>query len=413
MNLSFYIAKRYLFSKKKRNAINIISLISVLGVTVGVAALVVVLSVFNGFDEVIKSLINAFDPDIKITTVEGKTFLPEDAGKSRIVKLEDIKTVADVLEENSLVRYDEKQFIATIKGVDEQFINVTGIDTMMREGDFILEQKGKPLAVVGHGVAYSLRVGLNFLQPLVFYVPKRTGTYSMVNPERSFNRKAVFPSGIFSIEQNYDSRYIILPIDVVRDLLEYDEAVSALEIKLEDRADIETLKEQIKEITGESFLVQDRYEQNEVFYRIMRSEKWATFMILTLILIIASFNIIGSLTMLILDKKDDITTLKNLGAGGGLIRNIFLMEGWMISIIGSFLGVFFGTLISLAQQHFEIIKIGGSGTFVISAYPVNYQITDILLIWATILLIGFLAAYIPARKISSADLSVHEGDGDW
>ncbi|MFW5821366.1 MAG: ABC transporter permease [Bacteroidota bacterium] len=408
MNLSFYIAKRYLFSKKKRNAINVISLISILGVAVGVAALVVVLSVFNGFDHVIKSLINSFDPDIKITTIQGKTFLPEDAGKTLIADLEGIATVSEVLEENSLVRYDEKQFIATIKGVDESFIDVTGIDTMIREGDFILEQQGKPVAVVGHGVAYSLRIGLNFLQPLVFYVPKRTGTYSMINPENAFNRKAVFPSGIFSIEQNYDSRYILLPVEVVRELLEYENEISALEIKIEDDADIRDLKEKIRGIAGENFKVQDRYEQNEVFYRIMRSEKWATFMILTLILIIASFNIIGSLTMLIIDKKDDITTLKNLGASNGLIRNIFLMEGWMISIIGSFLGVFFGTLISLLQQYFEIIKIGGSGTFVISAYPVDYQFTDIILVWATILFIGFVAAYIPARKISTADLSVHE-----
>jgi len=408
LNLSFYIAKRYLFSKKKRNAINVISLISILGVTVGVAALVVVLSVFNGFDHVIKSLINSFDPDIKITTVQGKTFLPEDAGKTLIADLEGIATVSEVLEENSLVRYDEKQFIATIKGVDENFIDVTGIDTMIREGDFILEQQGKPVAVVGHGVAYSLRIGLNFLQPLVFYVPKRTGTYSMINPENAFNRKAVFPSGVFSIEQNYDSRYILLPVEVVRELLEYENEVSALEIKLEDDADIRNLKEKIRGIAGENFKVQDRYEQNEVFYRIMRSEKWATFMILTLILIIASFNIIGSLTMLIIDKKDDITTLKNLGASNGLIRNIFLMEGWMISITGSFLGVFLGTLISLLQQYFEIIKIGGSGTFVISAYPVDYQFTDIILVWGTILFIGFIAAYIPARKISTADLSVHE-----
>ncbi len=408
MNLSFYIAKRYLFSRKKRNAINVISMISVMGVTVGVTALVVVLSVFNGFDHVIKSLINAFDPDIKITAIEGKTFLPRDAGKTLVADLEGVKVVSEIMEENSLVRYDEKQFIATLKGVDNKFIDVTGIDTMMREGDFLLEQKGKPMAIVGHGVAYNLRIGLNFLQPLIFYVPRRTENYSMINPENSFNRKVVFPSGIFSIEQDYDSRYILLPIHLVRDLLEYDNEVSSLEIKLDDNADIDKLKERIREITGESFSVKDRYEQNELFYRIMRSEKWATFMILTLILIIASFNIIGSLTMLIIDKKEDIATLKNLGAGDGLIRNIFLMEGWMISIIGSVLGVISGTVISLLQEHFEIIKIGGSGTFVISAYPVDYQIPDIILIWVTILIIGFLAAYIPARKISAQDLSQHD-----
>ena len=187
---------------------------------VGVTALVVVLSVFNGFDEVIKSLISSFDPDIKITAVEGKTFLPDEAKKAKILELEGVQTVSEVLEENSLVRYDERQFIATIKGVDEEFIHVTGIDTMMREGEFILRQNNKAFAVVGHGVAYSLRVGLNFIKPLIFYMPSRTREYSMVNPESAFNREVVFPSGIFSIEQDFDSRYIFLPIRVVRDLLE-------------------------------------------------------------------------------------------------------------------------------------------------------------------------------------------------
>jgi lipoprotein-releasing system permease protein len=405
LNLSLYIAKRYLFSKKKRNAINIISFISILGVGVGVTALVVVLSVFNGFDQVIRSLINSFDPDIKITVIEGKTFLPDDAGKSLILELDGVEVVSEVLEENSLVRYDEKQFIATVKGVDDQFIHVTGIDSMMREGDFLLEKDRKPLAVVGHGVAYSLRVGLNFIKPLVFYVPKRTGTYSMTNPENSFNRAVVFPSGIFSIEQEYDSKYILLPLYTVRDLLEYVNEVSALEIRLREGTDIKAIKEQIQTIAGEQFLVQDRYEQNEVFFRIMKSEKWATFLILTLILIIASFNIIGSLTMLIIDKKDDIATLRNLGAGNRLIRKIFLTEGWLISIIGSVFGILFGTAISLIQEHFELIGIGGSGTFVITAYPVHYQFADILLVWVTVLLIGFLAAYIPARNISSEELS--------
>lgn len=400
MNLSLYIAKRYLFSRKKRNAINIISFISVLGVAVGVTALVVILSVFNGFDDVIKSLISSFDPDIEITVREGKTFLPEEAGKAKIIELEGVKAVSEVLEENSLVRYEEKQFIATLKGVDAEFIDVTGIDTMMREGEFILEQSNKPFAVVGYGVAYSLRVGLNFIKPLIFYVPKRTGEYSMVNPENSFNREVVFPSGIFSIEQDYDSRYILLPIRVVRDLLEYNYEVSALEIKVEDDANLEELKTRIREIAGEDFRVLDRYEQNEVFYRIMRSEKWATFLILTLILVIASFNIIGSLTMLIIDKKDDIAILRNMGADDRLIRRIFLVEGWLISIIGSFAGILLGTLISLAQEYFEIIRIGGSGTFVIDAYPVHYQLTDILLVWATVLFIGFVAAWVPARRVS-------------
>jgi len=402
LKLSLYIAKRYLFSRKKRNAINIISFISVAGVTLGVAALVIVLSVFNGFDEVIKSLINSFDPDLKLTVYEGKTFLPEEANKEKILEIDGIEAISEVLEENALVRYDEKQYIATLKGVDDEFKAVTGIDTMMREGEFILRENDKMFAVIGHGVAYSLRVGLNFIKPLVLYVPKRLGEYSLINPENAFNREVIFPSGIFSIEQDYDSRYIILPVPIVRSLLQYNKnEVSALEIKLKEDAVIADVKEKVKVLAGERFIVKDRFEQNEVFYRIMRSEKWATFLILTLILVIASFNIVGSLTMLIIDKKDDIRTLSNLGAGNKLIRRIFLLEGWLISIIGSVAGILLGTAISLIQEHLEIIRIGGSGTFVISAYPVHYQITDILLVWATVLLIGFLAAWLPARNITS------------
>ena len=371
-----------------------------MGVAVGVSALVVILSVFNGFDQVIKSLINSFDPDIKIELVEGKTFFPEEASKEKIAGLEGVEAISEIFEDNALIRYDERQFIATLKGVDDAFIQITGVDTMMREGEFVLRKDNRPYAVVGQGVAYTLRIGLNFIQPLVFFVPKRTGEVSMANPVNSFNRSVVFPSGIFSIEQEYDSEYVLLPIEIVRELMEYPEEVTSLEVKIKDGQDKNLVQQEIKAITGDEFRVMNRYEQNEVFYRIMKSEKWATFLILTLILIIASFNIVGSLTMLIIDKKDDIITLRNLGANNRLIRNIFLTEGWLISIIGSAAGIILGTIISLAQEHLEIIKIGGSGTFIIDSYPVHYQFNDIILVWFTVLLIGYFAAYIPVRKIS-------------
>lgn len=390
-----------MFAKKKRNAINIISFISILGVTVGVTALVVVLSVFNGFDQVIQSLINSFDPDLKISVVEGKTFLPEDAKISKLYEIEGIEAISEILEETALIKYDERQFIATLKGVDNKFAAVTGVDSMMREGVFMLENNNKVFAVVGQGIAYSLRIGLNFIQPLIFYVPKRTGDISMANPTNSFNRSVVFPSGIFSIEQEYDSKYVLLPIQIVRNLLEYSKEVSSLEIKIKDGFNREEIQQQVKLIAGDNFKVLNRYEQNEVLYKIMKSEKWATFLILTLILFIASFNIVGSLTMLIIDKKEDILSLRNLGANESQLKSIFLMEGWLISIIGSAAGIFLGTLICLAQEYLGIIKIGGSGTFVIDAYPVHYQIPDIALVWFTVLLIGYFAAYIPASKISA------------
>jgi len=399
MNFPFYIAKRYLASRKSRNAINIISLVSVLGVATGTMALVVVLSVFNGFDDLIKSLINSFDPDIKITVKEGKVFQPFDAGIDSILEIPGIVAVSEVLEENALIRYDERQYIATLKGVDNNFINVNGIDTMIVDGAFLLYKDKIPVAVVGQGVAWYLKVGLTFTNPLVIYMPKRTGLVNPANPSASFNRYLIWPSGIFGIEQEYDSKYIILPVEVVRNLLDYSSEVTALEIKVNENNDVIPIQNIIKNISGNKFNVLNRYQQNELFYRIMKSEKWAIFFILTLILLIASFNIIASLSMLIIDKKSDIITLRNLGANNSLIRKIFLFEGWLISIIGSTLGLILGIIICFIQHRYEPVKLGGSGSFVIDAYPVDIHLPDIFLIWLTVILIGFLTAYYPVKKI--------------
>jgi len=395
LNFSFYIAKRYLISKKSRNAINIISVISVIGVMVGTMALIIVLSVFNGFDKLIKALISSFDPDLKITIVEGKTFTPDDAQKDKLLLIPEIRSISEVLEENTLLRYGENQYIATMKGVDENFKRVTNIDSMMVEGDYILEDNNHSYAVLGQGVAYFLRVGLTFTNPLVIYVPERTGKINLLNPSDAFNKIALYPSGIFSIEQEYDAKYVLLPIKIVRNLLSYDREVTALELKLNDGVETDAVQQEIQNLLGNKFDVKTRFQQNEVFYRIMKSEKWAIFLILTLILLVASFNIIGSLTMLIIDKKDDIATLRSLGANNSLIKRIFLVEGWLISITGSFLGIILGTSIALIQERFEIIKLGGSGSFVIDAYPVSIQLPDIGLVWITVLLIGYLAARYP------------------
>lgn len=401
MNFPFYIAKRYLLAKKKQNAINIVSAISVGGVMVGTMALVIVLSVFNGFDKVIKSLINSFDPDLKITIIEGKVFDPELAAKEKILEIPGILFVSEVLEESALLRYDKQQYIATMKGVDENFIHTSGIDTMIVDGEFILEKDGRPFTVIGQGVAYSLKVGLTFINPLVIYIPERVGKINMANPTGAFRKFPVYPSGVFGIEQEYDAKYILLPIRNVREILDYTNEVSALEIKVKDGMDAEFIQSEIQKVLPESFEVKTRYQQNEMFYRIMKSEKWAIFMILTLILLVASFNIIGSLSMLIIDKQDDIISLRNLGADSGTIKKIFLLEGWLISITGSFLGILAGTGIAWIQEKFEVIKLAGNGSFVLDSYPVDIQIFDILLIWLTVILIGFLAALYPVRKLSS------------
>lgn len=408
MRFPLYIARRYLFAKKSQNAINVISGISMLGVAVGTMALVVILSVFNGFDEVVKSLFNSFDPDIRITATQGKVFTPDERFQ-KVRSLEGVQYFSEVLEENALLKYDKRQHIATIKGVDESFINVTGIDSMVYDGEMILKDKNRSYAIVGQGVAYSLQIGLNFINPLFVYMPKRVGSINLANPDDAFRRQYIFPKAIFAIEQDYDSKYVIVPVEFMRDLLEYSREASAIEIKLDPSHDAASTQEQIEEILGEGFLVQNRVQQNEVFYKVMRSEKWAIFLILTFILIIASFNIIGSLSMLIIDKKNDIRSLRNMGAAKELISRIFLLEGWLISITGSIVGIVLGTLISWIQDRFELLKLSGSGTFVIDAYPVDVHPGDVLLVWITVLAIGFLAALYPVRQISKKYLAELEG----
>ena len=399
MNLSFYIARRYLLGKKSQNAINIISTISVVGVTVGTMALVIVLSVFNGFDSVVKSLFSAFDPEIQISVVEGKTFSPGEL-PSKLRELPGVEAVSEVLEENVLLLYGDKQHIATIKGVDEFYSEVSGLDSMIYDGSMKLQDNNRSYAVVGQGVAYHLRIGLNFINPLFVYTIDRKARINMAQPEESIRRDFIYPSGIFSIEQDFDSRYVIVPIEFTRKLLSYENEATYLEVKLNPSFPPDEVQSEISTLAGEAYRVKNREQQNALFYRVMRTEKWAIFLILTFILIIASFNIIGSLSMLIIDKKRDILTLRNMGASDRLIEKIFLVEGWLISITGSLLGMGLGTGISWIQQHFGVIKLAGSGSFVIDAYPVKIEGLDILLIWLTVILIGLIAARYPVKQIS-------------
>jgi len=401
LNFSFYIAKRYLFARKSKNVINIISAISVVGVSIGTMALIVILSVFNGFDNLVQSLFNSFDPDIKITIKEGKTF---SSGTERIQNLKKLKGVlymSEIIEENALLKYDDRQYIVTVKGVSDEFIKMSGIDSMIIDGEFILKENKNNYAVIGQGVALSLAVGLNFITPINIYVPKRTQKASL-NPEEAFSRKYIFPSGIFAIQQDFDSRYIIVPIDFARDLLDYSNEVSAIELKLDPvfNKDKDKIQEEIKKHLGTGYEVKNRFEQQELLYKIMKSEKWAIFLILTFILIIASFNVIGSLTMLIIEKKKDIDTLRSLGTNLSVLRKIFLFEGWMISILGAILGLMTGTIICLIQQHFGLIKIQGSDSFVIDTYPVYMELPDFVYVFVTVLFIGYLAAWYPVRYIS-------------
>jgi lipoprotein-releasing system permease protein len=406
-----YIARRYLLGKKSQNAINIISGISILGITTGTLALVIVLSVFNGFDALVKSLYNTFDPDIRITAVEAKTFTPDPVTKQAILSIPGVSAVSEVMEDNVLLLYNDRQHIATVKGVDEAFKDVSGLDSMIYDGEMKLKDRNRPYVVVGQGVAYSLGINLSFIDPLFIYTIDRKARINMSQPEESIRRDFIYPSGIFSIEQDFDFRYIICPIDFVRDLLLYHKEVTSLELKLDPGFPVDDVQQEIQTLLGEGYHVKNREQQNEMFYRVMRSEKWAIFLILTFILIIASFNIIGSLSMLIIDKKKDILTLRNMGAGNRLIKRIFLVEGWLISVVGSITGLFLGTLISWIQQRFGIIKLTGSGSFIIDSYPVRIETLDIILIWITVLIIGLLAARYPVQQISRKYLASIEKGG--
>jgi lipoprotein-releasing system permease protein len=283
--------------------------------------------------------------------------------------------------------------------VDEQYRKVTGIDSMIVDGEYRLWDKNRPKAVVGLGVAYHLAVGLNFLNPINVYVIKRTGNISM-NPEQAINRRFIFPSGLFSVEQEINSKYIIVPLGFARDLLQYQTEVTAIELDLSDDYDPVILQSELSALLGQQFRLQNRNEQNELFYRIMKAEKWAIFFILSFILVIASFNIIGSLTMLILDKQKDIDTLDSLGASTQLIKRIFLLEGWLISISGAVIGLVMGSFISWLQAEYGMVKLSGSGSFIIDAYPVVFLVQDVLKVFCAVVLIGFLAAWIPVRYVA-------------
>ena len=404
MNVPFYIARRYLFAKKSQNVINLISAISVIGVTVGTMALIVVLSVFNGFDNLVRSLFNSFDPDLKVTLAEGKTFSSENEKVMKIRTMPGVMYACETLEENALLKYGDKQYIATVKGVGDEFIRMSGIDSMIIDGRFVLREKNVPYAVVGQGIANFLSIGLTFITPIQVFVPRRTGEVSS-NPERAFTRRYLYPSGIFAIQQDFDSKYMIVPIEFARDLLDFRDEISALEIKLSPGSDRDNLQADIQRWLGSEFVVKNRYQQQELLYRIMKTEKWAIFLILAFILTIASFNIIGSLTMLILDKKKDISTLRSLGTDLKLTRKIFMTEGWMISVIGALTGLALGSLICWIQQTFGIIKLPGSGSFVIDTYPVSMELPDFIFVLLAVLTIGFVASWYPVRYITRRYLS--------
>ena len=397
MNYPLFIAFRYLKARRSRHIINWISRISVAGITLGTMALIVVLSVFNGLDHLIRSLFSSFDPDIRITAVEGKTFRTDSLLLADLGQLPGVSEWCLVLEENALLKYRDKQAVATVKGVGPEFMRISGIDTMLIDGEFRLYEENQPMGIIGQELAGQLSVGLNFINPVHVYVPRRTERL-ILDPLRAISHRYIYPSGVFAVQQDYDSKYFIVPLDFAQDLFGYESGeVSAIEVSLQPGVSAKRVKEQAVTRLGPGFAVADRLEQHADFYRVMSSEKWAIFLILGFILIVASFNTISSLTLLMLEKRADMQILQGMGARRESVRQVFLWEGLLVTGIGMVAGLLLGAALCLVQQHFGIIRFPTSGSFVVDTYPVRMVVTDFFLVTGMVGLIGLMAAWIPLR----------------
>lgn len=401
MNFPFYIARRYLFSKKSTNAINVISGISVVGVAVASMALVVTLSVFNGFHDMVASFFTQLDPQLKITPAKGKTAASNDSTLMRIRQLDEVAVATDVLEDQALAVYGDRQQMVTIKGVDDNYDKLTHIRQILEgDGDYALHAADMNYGILGLGVAYQLGIGYTYREPLKIYAPRREGQINMANLQDGFVEDELYSPGVlFSIKQGkYDKRYIITAIQFTRNLFDRDGELTSLELRLKPGSNFEHVKAQIQEMAGTRFVVRDRYEQQEDTFRIMKVEKLMAYIFLTFILVIACFNIIGSLSMLMIDKRNDVVTLRNLGASDRQIIRIFLFEGRMISAIGAVIGIAIGLLLCLLQQQFGLIGLGSTeGSFVVDAYPVSVHPWDIVVVFFTVLAVGFISVWYPVH----------------
>ena len=404
MNFPFYIARRYLFSKKSTHAINVISSISVVGVAVATMALVVTLSVFNGFHDLVASFFTQMDPQLKVTPVKGKTALAEDPILTRIRQLPEVEVATECLEEQALAVYGNRQQMVKVKGVEDNFNQLTHIQEILEgDGSFELHAADMHYGIPGLGVAYQLGLGYTYDHPLKIYAPRREGQLNITNPTEGFVEDELYSPGVvFCMKQGkYDKNYILTSLAFTRHLFDLEGRLSSLELRLKPGSDFERVKRQMEEIAGDQFYVQDRYEQQNDTFRIMKVEKLIASVFLTFILVIACFNIIGSLSMLIIDKKEDVVTLRNLGASERQIMHVFLFEGRLISAIGAVIGVVVGLLLCWVQQQYGIVRLGSSeGSFVVDAYPVSVHPWDIVLVFFTVLAVGFLSVSYPVRYFS-------------
>ena len=401
MNFPFYIARRYLFAKKSQTAVNVLTLVALMGVSFGTMALVVVLSVFNGFENIILSLFNAFNPDMEVRLVEGKSFHMDDFPAEEVQNIPGVLYLGEVYEETALLMYRDRQHIVKLRGVDENYRKITGLDTMLLEGEYKLQSGDFENLIIGQGVAYVLGANINdYLNPLTIYVPKR-GRVSGLHPAQAFNASSNYAAGVFGVQAEFDMEYVIAPISLLRFLTEHDRQVTSVMLGIDPAFSVRQVQRDLVAVVGDEFLVRNRLQQEEFLYKVMRSEKWAIFFILTFIVIIAAFNITGSLTMLVLEKIKDINILRSMGASLKTVRKIFIYEGVMVSSGGALMGLVLGALVSWLQNQFGLIRIQAEGTFIIDTYPVQTNPADFILVFFTVAFIGFLASWLPARKINS------------
>lgn len=411
MNLPLKFARRYLFAKKSTNAINIISGIAVGGIAVGTAAIILILSVFNGFEDLIKSLYGSFNPDIKVTVIEGKVFTPEEGTIKKIKGIDGVSEVSQTLSEVSFFEYGESQDFGILKGVDAAFDSVSKVDENIIRGEYFTQDEEMSYAVIGAGMEYKLSMVVgDQSQSLGVYMPNRKKrTIGFGSPTDVFKRRFLPPVGVFAIQQEFDDNYIITSLDFVQDILSYRNGeIGALEVKVTENANTDNILTTIKKIVGKDFEVKDRYQQEEAFFKLMNMEKWMAYAVISFALLLLAFNIVGALWMLVLDKKKDIAILKSMGATDNLVRNIFLSEGLALSFFGAMIGYVFAIIIYILQKTIGIVKLSGGANLLIDTYPIDIKIFDFVLVFFTVMFIGFLAAWLPSIRTKNIQPIIRE-----
>ena len=401
--MSLKIAVRYLFSKKSHSAINAISIVSVCGVAIATMAMICTLSVYNGFEELITTLYSELDPQIEVRSKSGKTLQTDASEIEKLIYIDGVDAVTPVIEDNALALFAGKQQPVTIKGVPQNYSSVNGIDKALIDGETLFSDS--LTAVIGVGVSNTLMVAPYFQSPIYLYAPKRKGKVNMVNPATSFNTSTVYCTGVFSISQpEYDDKLVYVPISIAKGLFDYTTEATLLEIKVNDETAVERVKTEMENLLGENYQVKNRIEQKSEAFSMMAIEKWVTFFMLIFVLVISAFNIVSSVSMLIIDKSNNIKTLHNIGATNILITKIFFYQGVLISFIGAIIGVVFGLTLSLVQQHYGLLRMGAN--FIVEYYPVKVVWSDIFIVIAVVVLVGVLIAWYPVKYINSRVINI-------